>query len=139
MLRNVLVVVGAAVVCTVVISLVQAVGHNLFPPPPGMDVNDPASIAAHLAQIPLGALLMVEAAYAAGSLGAGWVVGRFAAGRPYRLAGGVGALFTALNVWNLVQIPHPLWMAVLTMVTFIPLALLGARLALRPAPAAPAA
>jgi hypothetical protein len=56
------------------IMAVQAVGTWLYPPPPGTDFTDPEAVAALMAEIPLGALLMVELSYAAGSLGGGAIV-----------------------------------------------------------------
>jgi hypothetical protein len=135
MLRNVLALVGGVVICGVVITLVQMLSHWMYPFPAGMDPSDPKAIEAMLPHLPLGALLMVELSYLLGSGCGGWVVGRFARSRQDWLAVGLGAVFTLANVANLVQIPHPLWLAVLTTVTFIPVALLASRLARRGAPA----
>lgn len=115
----------------VLIMAVQAVGTRLYPPPPGTDFTDPAAVAALMAQIPLGALLMVELSYAAGSLAAGAIVRLVTPDRPTVLAVVVGGLLTLAGFANLAAIPHPLWFAVLSTVTYVPCALLGAAAAAR--------
>ncbi|MBK9364707.1 MAG: hypothetical protein IPN01_00060 [Deltaproteobacteria bacterium] len=71
MLRAVLSTLLALVVGSVLISLVQSLGHVLYPFPGELDLNDPEALAKVLAQAPLGALLMVELAYVVGCFAAG--------------------------------------------------------------------
>lgn len=128
MLRHILTVAGALIVGVVGITAVQAVNSMLFPLPEGLDLTDPAMAQQVLEQVPVAAMLGVEVSYIVGSLAAGLLVGRTARRRHIALAIVVGAVFTGLNVINMMQIPHPLWMAVLTTVTFVPVAWLGCRL-----------
>lgn len=131
MLRPILVALLALVVGAIGIGLVQGLNFVLFPPPPGLDFNDPVQLEAIMEQMPLGALLMVELSYALGCLLAGAVVGRLAGPHRMTVAGVVGLLYTLAGFANLASVPTPLWLAVLTTVTYIPACLLGARL-LRP-------
>ena len=115
----------------VLIMAVQAVGTWLYPPPPGTDFTDPEAVAALMAQIPLGALLMVELSYVVGSLGGGVIVRLVSADRPAVQAVVLGGLLTLAGFANLVAIPHPLWFGVLSTVTYVPCAMLGAAAAAR--------
>lgn len=110
----------------VVIMAVQAVGTWLYPPPPGTDFTDPEAVAALMAQIPLGALLMVEFSYIAGSLGGGAIARLVTPEGATRRALVVGGLLTLAGFANLAAIPHPLWFGVLSTLTYVPCALLGA-------------
>ena len=112
-----------------VIMAVQALNTRLYPPPPGLDLTDPGALAELVAQMPLGALLMVELSYAAGSLAGGVAVRMVSRERPYLPAAVVGALLTLAGFANLTAIPHPAWFAVVTTVTYVPCTLLGARVA----------
>ncbi len=117
---------AAGIVCGIVlITAVQALGIRLYPLPPGVDPADPEAVARVVRDAPAGALLMVELSYAAGSLAAGIVVGLIARRRPFLLAGIIGGLLTAAGFANLAAIPHPMWFAVLSTVTYLPCALLG--------------
>ena len=115
----------------VLIMAVQAVGTWLYPPPPGTDFTDPEAVAALMAQIPLGALLMVELSYVVGSLGGGVIARLVSADRAAVQALVVGGLLTLAGFANLAAIPHPLWFAVLSTATYVPCALLGAAAAAR--------
>lgn len=124
--RRIAAVVAGLAGAVVLIMAVQAVGTWLYPPPPGADLTDPDALAALVAEMPLGALLMVEASYAAGSLGGGAVARLAAPGQTTRAAVVVGGLLTLAGFANLAAIPHPLWFAVLSTVTYVPCAVLGA-------------
>ncbi|MEY3214296.1 MAG: hypothetical protein RIT28_4777 [Pseudomonadota bacterium] len=127
MLRAVLSTLLAVVLGSVLIGIVQSVGHGLFPLSGALDPNDPEAMAKIIGSAPLGALLMVELAYVVGCAFAGAVVVRLAPGFGLRLPVIVGALFTLAGFLNLAAIPHPLWFAVLTTVTYLPMSLLGAK------------
>jgi hypothetical protein len=137
--RNVLAVVASLVAGVCVIMLVESVKLMLYPPPPGIDFDDPEQLAEMMRNMPIGALLMVELAYALGSLTAGLVVGKVSATRQIELALGVGGLLTLAGVATLVLAPHPIWFAIVSTLTYVPLAWLGAKLAIRQskAPAPP--
>lgn len=112
-------------VAMVLIMAVQALGIRLYPLPADVDLADPAVMARIVRDAPVGALLMVELSYAAGSLGAGIVVGLLARRRAFLLAGVIGGLLTVAGFANLAAIPHPAWFAVVSTVTYVPCALLG--------------
>ena len=118
-------VVAGLVVSVVLIAAVQAISVRLFPPPPGMDANDPAAIARFMQQLPIGALLLVALSYAVGSIGGGVGVGLVARRAAYGLAAVVGGLLTVAGFMNLAAIPHPAWFAVVTTLTYVPCTLLG--------------
>ena len=118
-------VVAGLVVSVVLISAVHAISVRLYPPPPGMDANDPAAIARFMQQLPIGALLLVALSYAVGSLGGGVAVGLVARRAAYGLAAVLGGLLTIAGFMNLAAIPHPVWFAVVTTMTYVPCTLLG--------------
>ena len=124
--RRIAAVVAGLLGSVVVIMAVQAVGTWLYPPPPGTDFNDPDAVAVLMAQIPLGALLMVELSYIAGSLGGGAIARLVTPEGATRRAIVVGGLLTLAGFANLAAIPHPLWFGVLSTLTYVPCALLGA-------------
>ena len=128
MLRNVLAFVAGLAVSIAVISGFQYLNSLLFPLPAGLDPKNPDDVAAIMTQAPFLAMLGVEISYAAGAFLGGAIVATIASHRAVAFALGLGALLTVFNITNLVSIPHPLWMAILTTITFVPLTWLGARL-----------
>ena len=102
--------------------------------PPGIDpMSGPDSLvrAIEAGQIPFISMLLVVLGYVAGSFGGGWVSEKVARQWPMRHALIIGGLLTLAGISNLVSIPHPTWMAIATVVAFLPPAYLGGRLALR--------
>lgn len=107
------------------ISAVQALGMALYSPPADFDPADQEALARLVRNMPVGALLMVEASYAIGSLATGIVVGLIARRRAVAPACICGGLLTAAGFANLAAIPHPMWFAVLSTATYVPCTLLG--------------
>lgn len=135
MLRGVAaVVVGAFVGGQVNMGLILA-GAKLLPPPAGVDVNDIASIDAHIGEYSVAQLLAPFAAHALGTF-VGAVLASLIAGSPrarLRAALVVGLLFQVGGILAVTMIPSaPLWFDALDLVVaYIPMALCGHWLALR--------
>jgi len=135
-LRSVLAVVFGLILGAAVILAVQALGHQVYPIPEGLDVRDPEALKAYVAEAPVGVLLFVLAAYALGSFAGGAFAGWYARRAPATHGLIVGAVLLAGGVANLLMIPHPAWFAVACVAVFVPAAYLGARLVRKPPAAA---
>ncbi len=125
--RRVSAVAAGLFVAVLIIMAVQALSGLLYPAPPGLDLTDREAFAAYARQLPIGALLIVELSYLLGSLAAGATVAWVARDSHTRLAMAAGVVLTLAGFTNLAAIPHPVWFAVLTTVTYIPCAWLGVR------------
>jgi hypothetical protein len=108
---------------------VIVVGGMLFPPPEGVDVNDLASINAHIGDYSVLQLMVPLLAHALGTFIGALIVARFAASWQMPLALLVGLLFMAGGFMALQQIPDsPCWFAVADLgLAYIPMAWAGAR------------
>jgi hypothetical protein len=124
-LRGILVVIGSVVLGSVVMFAVQSANYVLFPPPAGLDYTDPKQLQQIVDAMPLAALWMLELSYVLGCFAAGAVTGIWAPGRRLALALVVGGIFTVLGFVNLTQFPAPLWLAVVTTLTYVPASLAG--------------
>lgn len=112
-------------------SAVEFTSHMLYPPPPGLDPQDPQSLAVMLAAAPTAALVLLVTAWALGAFVGGGVAGRIA--RHPRIAATCVALLTVAGVVGMIVIvpEHPTWVSALGLLLPIPAALLGATLAQR--------
>jgi hypothetical protein len=119
------------VVAVATIMLVELAGHAVYPPPPGIDPNDPASMARLVGMLPTGALLFVVAAWTLGAFDGGLVAALVARDRYPRVAALVPALLVMAGVAAMiVAMPaHPLWMSAAGLLLPVPAALAGAALA----------
>lgn len=134
MLRSILALLAGLVAAWLTITLFEFASMHTFPPPPGIDVHDPAQLAGLIAQMPVGALGLVLAGWVVGALDAGLVAGMIARRRwPAIVVGALVALGVAFVV---LMVPHPAWMSIAGVLLPIPAALVGARLAGARKPAA---
>lgn len=109
-LRSVIAVLGGAVVGMFVIAGIEYISTLAFPPAIGLDPRNADDRARIAAEAPLGAQLLVIAAWTIGSFIAAYVATKLA-----RSSGALhGRIVTALiligTVFNLAQFAHPAWM-----------------------------
>jgi len=115
MLRTILGVVLGVIVAVIVVGVVEGAGHTIFPPPPGVNLTDPAQLATVMSRITFPAKIAVLLAWVLGVL-AGASAGNVIAGRR-RWAGRVVTLVVlALSVFNMTTIPHPVWFMIAAVV-----------------------
>ena len=91
---------------------IEFAGHMIWPPPPGLNPQDPAQITELLKTMPLAAQLWIPLSYFVGTFGGCTLA--------LRLSGGwMNALWVVLAIillsvaMNLMVIPHPTWLAAL--------------------------
>jgi hypothetical protein len=131
MVRTVLGILLGIVSTMIVISLVEALGHAIYPPPDGLDPKNPAHVGLIIAAAPVGALAMVVLAWCTGTFAGAWIGVRIA--RHPRIAALASALVVMAGVVYMIRLlpDHPTWMAVSGLLLPIPLALIAAKLAQR--------
>jgi len=77
-MRKFLGVLAGLAALVVVVWIVEAVGHGIWPPPPGVNLADPAQLAGLMDKIPLAAKIAVVAAWFLGAIAGAWVANRVA-------------------------------------------------------------
>lgn len=127
--RNLAAIVAGLVVAMPVIAGVEAAGHTLFPPPPGLDLARAEDQARMMELIPLEAKLGVVAAWFLGSLAG--AAAAIAIARRVLPAWIVGVAIGALGLWTTQLFPHPDWMLASAVVLPLVAVLAAKRLMLR--------
>ncbi|SOB80494.1 hypothetical protein SAMN06297144_1089 [Sphingomonas guangdongensis] len=110
-MRKVLGTLAGVVVAVITITLVELIGHRVYPAPAGLDLT-PEGVARYLESAPAGAMIAVVLGWFAGALLGGWTalaITRWSVA-PWIIAG----LIAAAGIYNATQIPAPLWMQVAT-------------------------
>lgn len=101
-------IIAGIVVAFLCVFAVEWVGHSLYPPPAGLDLNNPADQARLMEAMPAAAKALVLLAWFVGALAGAWTANRIA-GRS--IAGwAVALLAIAAGVATMLMIPHPGWM-----------------------------
>lgn len=130
--RKILAVVVALIVAVGIIMLVQ-MGNSMVVMPPSQEVmSDPARLRDFMTNLPMTAYVVVLIGYIIASFAGGFIVTKMArqVSTGVTLPIVVGGFLTLAMIMNLVSLPgQPLWFAVLCLLSFIPLSLLGHRFA----------
>ena len=136
--RTILGAVAGLVVAVVTIMLVEFAGHQVYPPPEGLNPMVTEDMAIIMQLLPFGAMLFVVAAWVIGAFEGGFVAALIARKGHPRAAAIVPALMVMAGVVAMViAMPaHPKWMAIAGLLLPIPVALLGAALVAKLKPAA---
>lgn len=130
--RKILAVVVALIVATAIMIIVEML-NSLQLKPPGNDVlNDPAKLREYMANGPAMAYVVVLIGYVLASFAGGFIVTKMSrqvsSGTTLPLV--VGGILTVAGILNYVMLPgQPVWFLVLSLLTFIPLTLIGHRFA----------
>ena len=112
----------AGFVCT---ASIQALSIALYPAPVDLDLTQPEAVAQWIEQLPVGAFLLVLLSHALGAF-MGAAICQAIAGTIWRPGWMViGVLFLAAGIYNLIEVPHPIWFAIADVITYIPAAWIG--------------
>jgi hypothetical protein len=136
--RAILAVVAGCVLSVLVVFAMDALSHQVYPPPAGLDVRDPAAMRTIIAGMPTGAFIIVVAGWILGAGLGSWLATRLSTGKAWA-GGAVGGVTLAVTGMNLFTIPHPVWVIVTALIG-IPLgSWFGTRAARTSPPAIPTA
>lgn len=133
MVRNILGGVLGLIAGGLVARILQVLGHLVFPP----GVTNPNfesqfSINAYMDSMSPALFAVVLAAYAAGSIVAGFIIGKIAESKGNLIPVVVGSVFMIGWILNLIMLPHPIWVAVVGFLMYIPFTILGKNVAVKP-------
>lgn len=109
----------------IVIALIEASNILIYPPPAGLDLNDPVALEAYVAQVPTGAKVIVLFAWAVGTFAAGLTAAKVATKSKITHALIVGGVFMMAGIYNMLTIPTPLWFWIVGLIIYLPAAYLG--------------
>ena len=129
-IKNVLAVLAGIVAGVVVNMGLIMLGPSLIPPPEGVNVMDPESIAANMHLFESKHFIFPFLAHALGTLVGAFVVAKLTVSHHMKLALGIGAFFLLGGIANVVNLSAPMWFNVLDLVAaYIPMGWLGRKLA----------
>ncbi len=130
--RKILAVVVALIVALAIMMVVE-MGNSIVIAPPSADVmKDPAALCAYMANGPVTAYVVVLIGYVLASFAAGFIVTKMSRRESPGLTLPIliGVILTLAGIANLIMLPcQPMWFAILSSLTYIPLSLLGHRFA----------
>ena len=128
-LKNILVVICAAVVGALANGFIVQLGGLVVPPPAGYDFTTEEGLAAGMTMMEPKHFVFPFLAHALGTLISALIIARFAASRQLQWALNISALFFMGGVYMVTTLPSPMWFNVLDLgLAYFPMAFLGYRL-----------
>lgn len=112
MLRKVSAVLLGVVVAFATVMLVEWLGHQVYPPPPGLDFSDTEQVRQFTSTLPLGAFAFVLMGWLLGTITGGLAACYIAREKPVVFASIIGTVMLAATIANLLLIPHPTWFSI---------------------------
>ena len=116
MLRKISAVLLGVLAAFATVTLVEWLGHQVYPLPPGLDFNNPEQVRLFTSNLPLGAFLFVLLGWLLGTLCGGLTACYVAREKPLVFASIIGAVMLAATIANLAMIPHPTWFSIAAIV-----------------------
>lgn len=125
MLKKVLAVIVGITVGVFGIMLIQNISSQMYPWPAELKLSDTEGVKQYFGTLPVAAFLMVILSYIVGSFFGGMAATTLSKEK-YHSAIIVGGVLTLAGIANGMNIPQPLWVSIVSVLVFIPFALLGA-------------
>lgn len=119
MVRKILAVVLGVLAGMIFISLVQMLGHYLYPEPKGLDTNDMNQLEEYVKNAPFMALFFVILSYAAGAVISGFTSTVVAKDQKSKYAIICGILFLIQSIFMMASLPTDLWFWVLGILVWL--------------------
>ena len=112
MVKKVAAAVLGIIAAGVIVAIVEALGHTVYPIPPDVDFNDSVQFGNYVKSLPIGAFLFVAGGWTLATLGGALHACFIAKEKPFVYSGIVGGFILVATVANLMMVPHPLWFSV---------------------------
>jgi hypothetical protein len=131
--RAILAVIAGCVLSVLIVAGLEALGHQIYPPPAGVDLTDPAAMRTLVAQMPVGAFVILVSGWLLGAGLGAWLATKLS-GIAKAWPGGIvgGATLGATGI-NLFTIAHPVWVVIVALIGIPVATWVGIRLG-QPAP-----
>ncbi|MBC7901124.1 MAG: hypothetical protein H7070_13855 [Saprospiraceae bacterium] len=132
MIRKILAVIAGIITAVVLFMVSQAVGGAIYGSPQmpeGGGMPDPAVMAAYIANLPVGAFVVLALGYIIGSFAGGFVARKISQSDSLVVPVVIGAVLTLFWILNITMVTHPILMTVIGFFCYIPFTILGHRAA----------
>jgi hypothetical protein len=125
MLRRIRAVIAGMIAAFALVASAEAIAHNIYPPPPGMNNRNMSQVKAYIATLPPSAMLVVLTGWLIATFVATWLAARIA--RTPIPGYVVGVLLLCAGIANAFMIPQPVWFSIASIVIYIGATWVGAR------------
>ena len=131
-LKNIIAVIAGFLCGSMVNGGIIMISGSVIPPPDGADVTTMEGLKASMHLFEPKHFLMPFLAHALGTFVGAFFAAKLAANHQLKFALGIGLLFLAGGITNVILLPSPLWFSVLDLVAaYLPMAYLAGKTAIK--------
>ncbi|MDR3023221.1 hypothetical protein [Chryseobacterium sp.] len=130
MLRRILAVVVGLIVGSICITVVEKIGHYLYPPPTEAAAGDMEALKVYINDAPFMALFIIILAYALAAVVSGFTASKISNNGKPAAAVICGIIFLLMTIYMMVSLPTPIWFWILGVLVW-GLVFIGHKLALK--------
>lgn len=131
-LKNIIAVIAGFLCGSLVNGGIIMVSGSVIPPPDGADVTTMEGLKASMHLFEPKHFLMPFLAHALGTFVGAFFAAKLAANHQLKFALGIGILFLAGGITNVILLPSPLWFSVLDLVAaYLPMAYMAGKIAIK--------
>ncbi|MES2477972.1 MAG: hypothetical protein V4561_02720 [Bacteroidota bacterium] len=112
----------------IIVAIADIVVHSFFPLPQNFDYKNKEALKVFAEKLPNSAFIMMIFFWAISVFSGGLVTGKIAKENWQRTCLITGVILLIATIGNLSLIPHPIWVKVITVLMYLPLAYLGAKI-----------
>lgn len=113
MLRRILAVVVGLIVGSICITIVEKIGHSLYPPPAEADAGDMEALKVYISDAPFMALFFIILAYALAAVVSGFTASKISNNGKSTAAVICGIIFLLITIYMMNSLPTPIWFWIL--------------------------
>ncbi|PIF46442.1 hypothetical protein CLU96_3473 [Chryseobacterium sp. 52] len=113
MLRRILAVPAGLIAGMICITLIEKIGHQLYPPPAAAGSGDMEAMKEYVAHAPFMALFFVIIGYAVAAFVSGFTASKVASNGKHTSAAVCGVIFLFITIYMMFSLPTPIWFWVL--------------------------
>jgi hypothetical protein len=113
----------------IIVMIGDASIHILFPNPEGINLNHKEAIESFMKSVPTSILIIMLSFWILSSFLGGYVAGKINKTEWKISAIITGSALMIVAILNMLTIPHPMWMVLLSVILYIPASYIGGKLA----------
>jgi len=118
MLRRILAVPAGLIAGIICITVIEKIGHQLYPPPAGAAGGDMTAMKDYVAHAPFMALFFVIIGYALAAFVSGFAASKIADNGKHTSAAVCGVIFLLITIYMMFSLPTPVWFWILGIIVW---------------------
>lgn len=127
--RKILAVLAGMITGGLIVMIFDELSHLIAPPPEGLDFTDKEAITEFMKTVPVSAFLVMLAGWLLSAFSGAFVASKIVPLSWKSVSLLTGGILMLGAIMNMVMLPHPVWMMVIGILGYFPLAWLGGKLA----------